>query len=176
MIKLTYLRVLALSSMMLVLASAKEARSKYKTTGHVIAKDAYMGLPRMSSVTNVEILVLRVDESSRGTKSPQFLKVRYEDYADQHPLPPDLLEGRSSWHFSLRRERSCDQVVSEGLFKASRDSNEPPKPGTFVLVESRDQNDIPPTHSTIPCYVLKPGDVQPLSSAKDSAGDATSPR
>lgn len=160
MIEVTYPRILALSSLLL-LASSAEAGSRYKTTGRVIAREPYMGLPRMSSATNVEILVIKADESSRKTKSPKFLKIRYEDSADQHPLPTDLLQGKSSWRFSLKRERSCDQVVSEGLFKASRDSGEPPNPGTFVLVESSDQKDIPPTRSKIPCYILKPGDVQP---------------
>lgn len=162
MIEFTHLRVLALSSLLL-LTSSTEASNRHKVTGRVIARDAYIGLARMSSVTNVEILVIRVDETSRRAKAPQFLKIRYEDYADQHPLAPDLLEGKSSWQFSLRRERSCDQVVSEGLFRANRDSSELPKAGTFVLVGSTDQKDIPPTRSKISCYVLKPGDVQPLS-------------
>lgn len=169
MIKVTCPQVLALSFVLLFAAST-DAGSRYKAIGRVIAKDAYIGLPRMSSVTNVQILVIKTDEMSQPKKLPQFLKVRYEDYADQHPLPTDLLQGKSSWLFSLKRERNCDQAVSEGLFNANRGSSVPPKPGTFVLVGSSDQTDIPPIHNTIPCYVLKPGNVQRLTWDKISGG------
>jgi hypothetical protein len=154
---LSYHRFLALSSIVLLLSSSVKANHQYVTTGRVIARDAYNGLARLSSVTNVSTFIVRVDKAPGGTKSPGFVKVRYEDYADQRPLPPDLLEGKSSWRFSLRRNRSCDLVVSEGLFVAHKDSNELPKPDTFILISSADQKTLPPLNSTIPCFVLRPG-------------------
>jgi hypothetical protein len=165
MMTFMYHRILALCSIMLLFSSSMEAKHQHVTTGRVIARDAYIGLPRMSSVTNVSIFIVRVDEDPPGTKATRFVKVRYEDYADERPLPPHLLEGTSSWRFALRRNRSCDQVVSKGLFAAQKDSKEPPKSGTFILVQSADQNDVPPIHSTIPCFVLRPGGAQPLHSA-----------
>jgi hypothetical protein len=162
---LTYQRVLALCSIMLLFSSSMEANHQHVTTGRVIARDAYTGLARLSSVANVSIFIVRVDDAPRGKKSPRFVKVRYEDYADQRPLPSELLEGKSSWRFSLRRNRSCDQVVSEGLFAAQRESKELPKPDTFILVQSADQKDFPPINSTIPCFILRPGGAKPVSSA-----------
>ncbi len=162
-------RVLAFCSIMLLLSSSMEASHQHVTTGRVIARDAYIGLPRMSSVTNVSIFIVRVDDAQRGTKSPRFLKVRYEDYADQRPLPADLLEGKSSWRFSLQRNRRCDQVVSEGLFAAQKSSKELPKPDTFVLVQSADQKDVPPINSTLPCFILRPGGAKPITSANISS-------
>jgi hypothetical protein len=166
MMTTTYHRVPALCSIMLLLSSSLEANHPQITSGRVIANDPYIGLLRLSSGPNVSIFMVRVDDAPHATKSPRFVKVRYEDYADQHPLPPDLLKGKSSWRFSLRRNHGCDQVVLEGLFTAQNDSNELPNPGTFILVQGFDQKDVPPIHSTIPCFVLRPGGAKLTSSRK----------
>lgn len=170
MITLRYQRILALCSITLfLLSSSMEAAHQHVTTGRVIASDAYIGLPRMSSGTNLSIFIVRADDGQRGTRSPRFLKVRYEDYADQHPLPTDLLQGKSSWRFSLQRKRSCDQVVTKGLIAAQKGSKELPKPDTFVLVQSADEKDVPPLNSTLPCFILRPGDAKPISSVNISS-------
>jgi hypothetical protein len=146
--------------LMMLLVSSVEAGRKQKITGRVIAKDAYVGLAHLSSVTNVELFIVKVDDAAQGARSPRFIKVRYEDYADQRPLPAELLEGKSHWTFSLTRNESCDQVVSEGLFVAPSNTGTPPKAGTFILAENAGQ-DVPPIKTTIPCFVLRPGRVKP---------------
>jgi hypothetical protein len=160
---MTCQRVVALCSIALLLSSNMKAAHQH-ATGRVIARDAYVGLPRMSSVTNISIFIVRVDDAQRGTKSPRFLKVRYEDYADQRPLPGDLLEGKSSWRFSLQRNRSCDQVVSQDLIVSQKSPKELPQPDTFVFVQSADQKDMPPINSKLPCFILRPGGVKPINS------------
>ncbi len=159
-----YSRLSALCLVVLLGAADTDGGGRHQTTGRVIARDIYLSLPRTSSTPNVEILVLRTNEPIGGAKSSShFAKVRYEDYADQHPLPVDLLEGKQAWRFSLRRNRSCDQVVSEGLFVSRRPSNELPKPGVYVLVAGADPSDAPPLHSTMPCFVLQPDGVKPAA-------------
>lgn len=160
----TYVCVLALTVIVLSLQFNARASGKHKTAGRVIARDVYISLPRTSSTVNVDVFVLRTNDSikSRGT-STRFIKVRYEDLGNQHPLPTDLLEGKNLWRFSLTRDRSCDQVVSEGLIARRSSSNELPKPGTFVLLESADVNDVPALNSTMPCFTVRPGGVKPVS-------------
>jgi hypothetical protein len=101
----------------------------------------------MSSVTNFSILLVKVGAQPHGNKSPRCLKVRYEDYADQQPLPADLLDGKASWQSSLRRNRSCDQVVTKGLIVAQNDSKKP-KDDAFILVQS----DAPPLNTKLPWF------------------------
>lgn len=163
-----YHRVLALCLISLLLSSSMEASRRHITTGRVIARDAYVGLARMSSVTNVSILIVRLEKVPQKAGVARFVKVRYEDYAGQHPLPSDLIEGKSPWRFSLRRDRSCDEVVSQGLFVVQNSSKELPKPGTYIVVKSADQKDLPPTNSTLPCFILRPGGAKPISSANVS--------
>jgi hypothetical protein len=158
-----FLRVSFLSILALLMRSDLRAAERHEATGRVIAKDAYLGLPRTSSTANVELFILRIDErvKSRGAWT-RFIKVRYEDYANQHPLPTDLLDGKKRFQFLLKRDRGCDQVVSEGLILPRGTSNELPKSGTFVILQSADVNDIPPLKSTLPCFVLRPGGAKPV--------------
>src|SRR5438552_16093816 len=101
------LRVAVFSILALLMRSDMRAAERHETAGRVIAKDVYLGLPRTSSTANVELFVLRIDEpvKVRGA-STHFVKVRYEDYANQHPLPTDLLDGKQRFRFSLKRDRS----------------------------------------------------------------------
>jgi hypothetical protein len=144
---------------LLLVSSPMEARHKQQITGRVIAKDAYMGLAHVSSATHVELFIVKVDDAAKGTRSLRFIKVRYEDYADQHPLASELLEGKSHWTFSLTRDKSCDEVVSEDLFVAPSNSGTPPKAGTFILAQNAGQ-DVPAIKTTIPCFALRPGGVK----------------
>ncbi len=165
MIGKTYVRIAAMSVVVLLVHFNVRAAGRRETTGHVIARDVYLGLPRTSSTVNLEVFILRTNESvkSRG-ESTHFLRVRYEDFGNQHPLPSALLEGRQTWRLSLKRDRSCDQVVSEGLIVPRNASNELPKPGTYVLLRSADVNDLPSLSSTMPCFILRPGGAEPVSS------------
>src|SRR5206468_213576 len=158
-----FLRVSLLSILALLVRFELRAAERHKATGRVIAKDAYLGLARTSSTANVELFILRIDEpvESRAA-STHFIKVRYEDYANQHPLPTDLLSGKKPFQFFLKRNRDCDQVVSDGLILPRSISNELPKFGTFVILQSADVNEIPPLNSTLPCFVLRPGGLKPV--------------
>jgi hypothetical protein len=135
-----------------------------QTTGRVIAREVYVGLPRTTSTVDVDVFIVRAKEpvKIRGA-STHFLRVRYEDYASQHPLPSGLLEGKESWRLSLKRDRSCDQLVSEWLIRPVSTSNELPKPGTYILVRGADTADTPPLHTTMPCFILRPGGIKPAS-------------
>ena len=150
--------ILLLCPMVLQLVSPVKAGQKQQITGRVIAKDAYVGLAHLSSATNVELLIVKVDRVVQGT--PRFVKVRYEDYADQRPLPAQLLEGKSHWTFLLTRNKGCDQVVSKGLFVNPSNSGTPPKAGTFILAEDAG-HDVPPIKTMIPCFILRPDGVKP---------------
>ena len=159
-----YLRVAVFSILTLLMRSDMRAAEKHEATGHVIAMDVYLALPRTSSTANVELFVLRIDEPVKVRGTPlRFVKVRYEDYANQHPLPSDLLDGTARFRFSLNRDRSCDQVVSKDLIIPRSPSNELPKSGTFVLLQSADVKDVPPLNSTMPCFILRPGGLKPVS-------------
>lgn len=166
MITVKYQRLLLVYLIVFLFSSDMEGKQQHVATGRVIASDAYIGLARMSSVTNVSIFILKVENASGRTGSSRFVKVRYEDYAGRKPLPADLLQGKSSWRFSLRRNRSCDQMVTEGLIVAQEDSKELPHPDTFILVPSADRTDLPPVNSTLPCFVLKPGGARPRSGSR----------
>lgn len=161
----TYARIAAMSVVVLLVCFKVRAAGRHETTGRVIARDIYIGLPRTSSTVNLEVFILRTSESVKSSgESMHFLRVRYEDFGNQHPLPSALLEGGQPWRLSLKRDRSCDQIVSEGLIVPRSASNELPKPGTYVLLRSADVNDLPPLRSTMPCFILRPGGAEPVSS------------
>jgi hypothetical protein len=170
MTRLTHLRIVALCSAVLLLPSSGEAGHKCKRTGRVIAREAYIGLARPSSVTSVEIFILKVKDMRQAPSERRFAKVRYEDYGGRYPLPLDLLSGESSWRFVLRRDKTCDLLVSEGLFVVPSDSRELPKPGTFILVQSVNKEDVPPLGSSIPCFILRPGGAKRIGSASSPEG------
>jgi hypothetical protein len=156
MIANPFRNTLLFCSSVLLFVSSVEGGQKQQVTGRVIAKDAYAGLAQLSSATNVELFIVKVD-TRQGAR--RFIKVRYEDYADQRPLPTELSEGKSRWTFSLTRNKTCDQEVSAGLFVESGNSGTPPKAGTFILVPGAG-HDVPPIKAIIPCFVLRPGGVK----------------
>jgi len=95
--------------------------------------------------------------------SPRFVKVRYEDYEAKEPLPSGLLDGKMVWKFSVKRDRTCDQIVSEGLFVAPNKSAIPPAAGSYVLLENAG-SDLPKVESLLPCFIVQPGGIKSLGS------------
>jgi hypothetical protein len=132
---------------------------KESLIGRVIAKDAYLGLARINTPMSVQVFIVKVDNVSQGENSPRFIKIKYEDDEDKEALPSGLLDGESLWRFSISRDKSCDQTVSENLFIDPSASAKLPEAGAYILLRNAIQ-DIPAPHSLLPCFTLRPGGVK----------------
>ena len=146
-----------------VALAARHKQNQQKLMGRVIAKDAYLGLARLSSAASVEVFIVRVDQVRWKETSPRFIKVRYEDYEAKGLLASGLLDGKMMWRFSLRREKKCDQIVSEGLLIPPNNSPTPPRAGAYILLENAG-SDLPKVQSLLPCFIVQPGGIRPMGS------------
>ena len=133
--------------------------------GRVIARDPYIGLAHLSSPANVEVFIVRIEKANPAGSSPQFVKVRYEDYEAESPLPSGLLDGKMLWRFSLKRDENCDQTVSDGMFVLPSNSSTPPESGSYVLLKNAG-SDLPKVQSVLPCFIVQRRGINPVSLSK----------
>jgi hypothetical protein len=150
--------------MLLLMTIGADARFESKRTliGRVIARDAYLGLMRLSSSANVEVFVVRVAKVNPAGESARFIRVRYEGYEAKPPLPPGLLDGKKLWRFSLKRDENCDQTVSEGMFVRPNNSSTPPTAGSYVLLENAG-SDLPKVQTLLSCFRVQSRGIKSVS-------------
>jgi hypothetical protein len=115
-------------------------------TGVPVGCDALAPLANLTFGIQIEILIVRVERSISGKERSHYLKVVYQHLHGQPDLPREIYERQSLWQFALTRASKDDGSCTGTL------SDITPMPGT--------QPERFPRDDSIPCYVLRPGQLQ----------------
>jgi hypothetical protein len=108
--------------------------------------DALAPLANLTFGTQIEVLIIRVQKLITGREPSKYLKVVYQHLHGQPDLPREIYERQSLWRLALTKA-SKDDVSCNGPL-----SELTPTPGT--------QPEQLPDDAGVPCYVLRPGQLQ----------------
>lgn len=143
-------------------------RTFLRAAGHIIARNVPVGLVSLGVNSSVELFIVEVKQATDRKSKPRFITVRYEDYGSAKPLPKNLFySDKTWWNFSLRRDKSCDQMTSEGLFTPPTESMTLSDNGSYTLLSHGIVN-LPKIGSILPCFIVRPGGIIRKSAFKES--------
>ena len=96
--------VLVLSLPAITLERLANARSQEVTvTGRVVAElRTVASLMQLTDVPNLQIVIVRTEESRKHAETPRYLKVHYEYSKEESSLSKEVLDARKEWRFRLK--------------------------------------------------------------------------
>ena len=127
--------------------------------GPVIAYErSVTRLAKLTFVPNTEVLIVRVDKLRQGQEHAQYLKVVYRYGTDEPSLAKEVLDSRSQWRFTLKRDRSCDSSVGQmkSVKTQTKEGEEVILSGLKFINETERLAD----NTNLPCYELRPGNYR----------------
>ncbi len=154
--------VLALVLFLLSCTYAKSPKTDdLVVVGTVVAFDQLVPLTNITAAPNLQVLIVRVDQSVHGDSKLKYVKVLDKYYPPAEPLPKDFFDGKSKWLFSLAKAqgedlKSCNMKID---FEPSPPEGSQP-PQRFMRTPGNEDEAIPP-EDELPCYLLLPGNLKP---------------
>ena len=120
-------------------------------TGTAIGYDELAPLANLTSAPQIDILIVRVAKRISGTEESKYIKVVYQHLHGQPDLPTDIVDSRRQWVFALTKA-PADDVTCKGPLKQVKHA---------LGAEAEQLHD----DASLPCYVLRPGDLKAQESA-----------
>lgn len=115
-------------------------------------------LAQLTFVPNTEVLIVRVDKLIKGQQQAHYLKVVYRYGSDEPSLAKEVFDGRSQWRFTLKRDHKCDSSV--GQMKSVKTQTKEGEEVTLSGLKFTGETEGLADDTSLPCYVLKPGNYR----------------
>lgn len=126
-------------------ASAHDKR-RLVVNASIIAYDESASLVNITSAIQIEVFIVRIKKIIKGQEKMQYIKVVYQHMHKEQNLPAKIYDSHYSWQFSLVKA-ATNKVSCKGPLKHLK-----PTLGA--------ENEKYPEDITLPCYILRPGDVK----------------
>ena len=130
----------------------RQRKHELVVAGSVVGYDELIPLANITSAPQLQILIVRVGKRMKGREESRYIKVVYEHMQNEPKLPDEVFDGKRQWRFALMKPSAQDHSCKgplQGL-----------KQTTGVDAEKI------PGDASLPCYVLRPGDLKPYDSKR----------
>jgi hypothetical protein len=138
---------------------ARADRPMLRVVGTVVGFDPSSNLVLGFESLRGDLLLVRVDKVLAGKEKAKYIKIHYQYFPGEPPLPRKMFEHKTQWCFWIKREPYDDYPLRQLLYTEARDESGKVLPPDVRMerVPGMENEQLPPENTILPAYEIRSG-------------------